>query len=784
MRREQSRKKRTNSTARQRQKRQTQAQTQAQKGGGSLFIPPSLTPSITDSTSMKANMDFFIISAHGQTSIKNYFMVPPKTFIYFTGDSGEMAYASWSGQRKWIAPSEEDWESIYKVLYGMEHGGDKRELDALVKHLRSKTDRQIYFPGDLLPDSLCFFKNSFNTVLPMGVFRLPIQDPLILDMWGHDTARERFLPAWGILQLQKKDILSDDRIKEAGYKDEDSKFLWPIAVVSEHPEMLKEVLTKPITALFRNPQLLVDEYDKVFLSKEENLIRERIEDPSQSLSLHSILQTIPAAEGKSYRFFLATQCRTTYDFEYADPRNSYRKPSALAARRFSIAADTQRCATPTSPVLNLLPVFRAWQDLRKEEKEKAKETPTLRPPFTRIPIYLAHIAEGNPISVETLSRMLNISSLPIQDDLVEGSPAHTLLQTFSNVFQSLRRSLRGLSTPSLEVSTGERLKALALVKEPTLSENAQTLATAAAAAEKEEDELLHAEKMADLMRYTSTLERAAVTYQRMIGQMQEEDINWKKQRELDDLDAQFRQDLVNISAIVTEMGPEYEAEIVELFEAVNTLQYEYGILSEMNKDYLYKTDIEKEFTSLQQFKKKIERDVVRIEKMSVDVRKEAYKESIAEIQAKEGEIHGELERAPAERKRSYELLEREFVESLIPLLRKLQGLHDRLHFFNLLSELRLQSHVFLQSMRGPSFLRAAVPSMLKTAEDLQKKATILLHPIKLNAPYLSPEEKGEFYGEIMALLQHVDQSVKRIRAIGGRRTMRLRPAVRGKQRKN
>lgn len=427
-----------------------------QKGGGDYTIHLPLTPKITDPATLQANMDLFYIGAHGSCALDGYCMVPPKTFLFFTGEAGKTTPHFWHGEKYWLLESPHFWEQVYNVLYGITPTGDisvNASAKAFVQEMRMDPKRQIYFPGDIIPNHILFF-NTTTHVKPMGIFTLPIEDNELLNLWKLSDSPEKFIPTWSVMEMFARGYLTDEDLSTAKFVSPEMEAFFRQQV--QLPQASRDFKT-PLKKIFQDVDSINAAIDMWFHSRPSNYlfsIPGTTKMPSSNirvpiLSLFNDLNAKPAS--KSYRFLLAPVCRQTT--EWTPQTEGIGQPSTRLARRFSMCASGM-CAAPEEKTLNIFKLCYLLQKILHEEYPSPEyDVPTN--PYALQIRFINVLATGKMILPSHFSILLDLSSLPTQEDV---SPLYQEFQTeLREVFRPLRRELPKNFLRVNAVSAGTRM---------------------------------------------------------------------------------------------------------------------------------------------------------------------------------------------------------------------------------------------------------------------------------------------------------------------------------------
>jgi hypothetical protein len=613
-------------------------------------------------------MNFFFISCHGNTTLNQYYTVPPSTIILFVGDSGEESSSRWPGQKTWLHPSEAEWEGIYRCLYGIEGGGN---LDELVAYFRGRTDRQLYIPGDILPDTICSFKTDERLVLPTGVFELPLQaegarDKLLLDLWLTDMNKQRGAPTWGVLYLANQGILFEEMYVRARFKSPEVEAQWRHAATRRVEEFPYQT---PLTYFFHDPAPLLKYYDTLIHGHPSNLLRQSPINEDKATVLTEVLRNTTSTAPKRYRFFIATMCRTTYESSLF-PRAAYiERPLYQIARRMSIAANREQCAIAGSPVLNLVAAWRALEGVRRI----AGEAERIREPHKKLVAFVYAMLRGQTVSSEEFSEILDVTALPVQEDLPPESPARALLAAVSEAFYPLRRSLRALPA-NTGASVGQRLRTLTNVMGPSTQSRA-ALAAAAGNAEHAENIREQAQRERNTEEYSRRLADIETQLQGMIAHIEEEGATIPELHALGERVADFQQHLVNIEAITKGMSAAHYELVKPALDRAAAALHEFKILQEYERNYRIRSTHNAEFQEFQAIAARIRGALPSIQMLPPLAQIPQYQQLLREAYRKEEEIAMELHAHPDDRRA--QLLQEEFQYVVLPVMRETHILHDK-----------------------------------------------------------------------------------------------------------
>ncbi len=144
-----------------------------------------LNSGTTNGAQLQAEWDFKYISCHGYIN-NRIFVVPEKTYIYFTTKAGEFATIEEQAEihnfiYNLLDSSEKWWNNIYKAMKdkGLFHEQvyNPRVTPGPVNNAAQK--RAFYAPGDIIQDlNLVFKNNAVKPIFPMGAFQIPIRSSL------------------------------------------------------------------------------------------------------------------------------------------------------------------------------------------------------------------------------------------------------------------------------------------------------------------------------------------------------------------------------------------------------------------------------------------------------------------------------------------------------------------------------------------------------------------------------------------------------------------------------
>lgn len=727
-----------------------------QRGGGTIYINPRQTPEITSPVTMRDKMNFFLIACHGDTSLQQYFVVPPRTIVLFIGESAEVSGA-WPGERAWLFPNDDDWEMIYNTIYGIE--GDY-QLEELTSYFRGRADRQLYMPGDLLPDTRCSFKTTPIASFPCGIFELPLtlegdRDRFLNDLWGGATREEAFLPTWAVLYLARHDLIYEEFYRIAQFKSPAVEQEWR-AAVRGGPAPTRH----PLSYFFNNPRVLLDIYDAIVQGHPSNLLSQHTLEGSQRAVPFSTLLRTRSTAPKDYTFIIATMCRVTYDFYTASPRNYPQQPSYQLARRMSVSINREQCALSGTHVFSILPVWIAWRNARAV----AGEVERFRGPHKKILLFLKASLQGYPIPADIFAEFLDIAALPVQEDLPADSPARALQESFRAAFAPLRRALRNLPGPA-EGSVGARVRAISQVAGP-LSEARTHISAAAADIERAEAEAERVRLTAELQEYIDTLDAKLADFPPLLAEVQEGDPSEEELVALEGRADEIRQHVVNISTISRGMSAAHYAIVEPRITALEHSLREFKIISDFQHDYHTRERLQPEFDELTAIRDRIDRAFIAARTAPPLAQPQALQALLGEAHEKEEELTLARQREPESREAT--ILLNEFYSTVLPSIRAVKVYHDRLVTMTNLNFTISQTSLLLQIVGGLRANRIFVPALLPSLESMRVTLSQMNSTME-QTPAFQAAEKYTTTVQLARLQISLADEIRAMRGAGGRR---------------
>jgi hypothetical protein len=336
---------------------------------------------------MHADMDFFLVSAHGTTTSDDYFFtVPENTYMVFTTPSGTLA----PGEFKELDELEvagANKNAYYQTLYDrmFTPGGSKYPGESF-----------IYEPGDLIPDYNLSFRNNGYFYAKMGVYELPFTNPfpgLKGDYYGRTvTFIKRLLDAGKLTEADVSSLTGEiaDHLKTktaeeieqvSYYKDLFSQISAPYLIFwEEHEKKIMNAINESDrwnkTPLNRNPVEYKDlplrsKLDQFSTFTDDNLIKDLLlPSKKYGLRLSTVLNTVKPNPAKK-RFFFMSFCRVSYEDILSKYDEKRSKPKLLRALSFS-----QKCSVGNEDkVINCKKLVDAFASYPLEKRRQFIELP-------------------------------------------------------------------------------------------------------------------------------------------------------------------------------------------------------------------------------------------------------------------------------------------------------------------------------------------------------------------------------------------------------------------------
>lgn len=274
-----------------------------QKGGSVPFLDADALGYPTPE-SIEANMDLFTISCHGETTDDRYFfVVPPNTYCMFSAHSGEYAegkdptessYISYTGDRSTF------YTKLYTQLF-------RPHTERAAFGPFYKESLYIYKPGDIIPDYVLTFKNTFAFMFRHGIYKLPIEA-----LSGRNSVQDLYIgkPLYFIKKALNSGKLSVSDLDELVASDK-------MAVFEKSLEELQGIDGILSTKRFYTTTLF-EKIEKMCCRGPDNLLFQAPFDPEAlkaawyTIRLSTVLNMLPKDPSKRDRFFLMNFCRVSY----------------------------------------------------------------------------------------------------------------------------------------------------------------------------------------------------------------------------------------------------------------------------------------------------------------------------------------------------------------------------------------------------------------------------------------------------------------------------------------
>jgi hypothetical protein len=273
--------------------------------GGSVPYLNSNKLGIHNGRELKENMELYTISAHGQTTRDNRFIVVPEgAYFMFTAhsgvtapgnDPGELAYTTYKTNR----------ESFYDQLYTQifkKH--EDKKASGLTQY---EEDLYIYEPGDVLPDYLLSFQNAMTFMFRHGVYKLPVD---ILSGEGKKGYSYIGKPLKYIKEQLELGNLSESDLDDLG-----DEFKQKVRNLTGEQLQSREGI--PWIRGWQNSKLF-NKIETLCCRGEDNLLfkppfnLEQFKENKYTIRLSTILKLLEY-EGKKYKFFFMSYCRVSLD---------------------------------------------------------------------------------------------------------------------------------------------------------------------------------------------------------------------------------------------------------------------------------------------------------------------------------------------------------------------------------------------------------------------------------------------------------------------------------------
>lgn len=299
-------------------RRSTHKRKRSQKGGSVSFLDAASLGYPTPD-SLKDNMDLYTVACHGETTPDGYsFVVPPNTYFMFTAHSGEYAEGQDPSESSFVSYSG-DKSTFYTKLYAQLF---RPHSERSAFGPTYKESLYIYQPGDILPDYVLTFKNTFVFMFRHGVYKLPIET-----LSGGDTAKSMYLgrPLYFIKKALERGQLNAMDLVELNSRDKqyimtktDEELQGYDGVANTRRLFLTKIFDKIETLCCRGP-------DNLLFQPPFNA--EKLKEDWYDIRLSTILNTLPKDPSKRDRFFFLNFCRVSY----ADMAEAYSETSNLTS---------------------------------------------------------------------------------------------------------------------------------------------------------------------------------------------------------------------------------------------------------------------------------------------------------------------------------------------------------------------------------------------------------------------------------------------------------------------
>ncbi len=379
-------------------------------------------------------MEVFFISAHGESQIDSYFVVPPNTFILFNANAGDFGYMR-STDNLWLDPkhytyntynTEENYRNYYNYfnenkddfLY-MRSADNKKHnymnyyYDSLFGTIygstwQNKTLRlsstQVYVPGDFIPNNRVIFANSANSFRPMGIFSLPLNpdNKLLVDnLWP---------------------------ITNANYSNKSGMY---------NKLKASSINTSSLPELKEGDAIPTETIDRILAP-----FTDRPEVVGKSLLLTDVLNYTKT--DKKYRFLFLPICRGA-PHQYDPGRRAAPSKNTSAyklLRRMSIHIRKNTCPSDSGDRLNLKQVLeydeKTYEDMFELGYTYLKETGDQR--YFDYIESLPSLRSGYPVNLTMFSFLLAMASHPIPKEF-KGTPVETSLKQLTRSFSAFARNI-------------------------------------------------------------------------------------------------------------------------------------------------------------------------------------------------------------------------------------------------------------------------------------------------------------------------------------------------------